>query len=96
MLRKLIKYAKLFGLFKNLQSTYKEETGKDRPAYLSRRFLGAVIMLGGAVLSLEFGVKIDETLFASIGDSLEKIIAAGIVLYGAVMEVVGIVKRKKK
>lgn len=93
---KLIKYFKLFGLFKNVQKSYKEETGKDRPAYLSRRFIGAVIIVGGAVLSLELGVKIDESLLTDITNSIEKIVAAGIVLYGLVMEIVGIVKRKKK
>lgn len=96
MLGKLLKYIKLFGLFKNVQGAYKTETGKDRPAYLSRRFIGAVIILGGAVLSLECGVKIDETLLASISDNIEKIVAAGIVLYGLVMGIVGTVKRKKK
>lgn len=95
MFGKLIKYFKLFGLFKNVQGAYKEETGKDRPAYLSRRFIGAVVILGGAVLSLEAGVKIEEALLIDISNSIEKIVAAALVLYGLIMEVVGIVKRQR-
>jgi len=92
---KLFKYLKLLGLFRNVTDAYKEYTGKDRPAYLSRRFVGALIILIGAVFSFHFGVKIDESILSNITESLEKIIAACIVLYGAVMEIVGILKRKK-
>lgn len=95
-MRKLIKYLKLFGLLKNVNKAYQEEKGKNRPAYLSRRFIGAVILLGGAVLSLKFGIKIDETVLTQITDNLDKAISAGIVLYGLIMGIVGIIKREKK
>jgi len=93
---KIFKYLKLLGRFRNVTDAYEEETGKVRPAYLSRRFVGAVVIFVGAMLSLYFGVEISENILTNITESLEKIAAAGIVLYGLVMEIVGIVKAKKK
>lgn len=93
---KIFKYLKLLGLFRNVGDAYKEETGKDRPAYLSRRFIGALVILIGAVLSFQFGVKIDENILTNITENIEKVIAAAIVLYGLVMGIIGTVKRKKK
>jgi len=93
---KIFKYLKLIGLFKNCDKAYKEHTGKDKPAWLSRRFIGAVVILIGAGLSIHFGVKIDSEILSTVTDSADKIIAAGIILYGAIMEIVGIVKRERK
>lgn len=93
---KFFKYLKLIGLFKNSKKAYRKHTGKDRPAILSRRFMGAVILLVGTTLSIYFGVEIDKELLNSVTDNIEKIVAAGIILYGAVMEIVGIVKRERK
>lgn len=93
---KIFKYLKLIGLFKNCDKAYKGHTGKDRPAYLSRRFVGAVVLLVGTALSVYFGVEIDKELLGMITDNIGKIVGAGIILYGGVMEIVGIVKRERK
>ena len=93
---KIFKYLKLLGRFRDIESTYKEETGKARPAYLSRRFVGALVIFVGAALSLYFGVEIVENILSNITESIEKVVATGIVLYGLILEIVGIVKRKKK
>jgi len=93
---KALKYLKLIGLFQNSKKAYKEHTGKDRPAFLSRRFMGAIVLLVGTALSIHLGVKIDSNIFANIADSADKMVGAGIVLYGAIMEIVGIVKRERK
>ena len=93
---KIFRYLKLLGRFRNVTDAYEKETGKKRPPYLSRRFWGALVIFVGGVLALQFDVKIDENILANITESIEKIIAAAIVLYGLVMEIVGIVKRKKK
>jgi len=95
-MKKLIAYLKLFGMFKNINQVYREETGKDRPPYLSRRFIGMVILLAGAVLSLHFGTQIDQNILEQIIDNLDKVISAGMVIYGLVMGIVGILKREKK
>ena len=93
---KMFKYLKLIGLFKNSKKAYKEHTGRDRPAYLSRRFVGAVVLLVGTALSIYVGVEIDKEFLNMVADNIEKVVAAGIILYGAVMEIVGIVKRERK
>lgn len=93
---KIFKYLKLLGRFRNVTDAYEGETGKKRPPYLSRRFVGALVIFVGGVLALQFDVKIDENILTNITESIEKITAAAIVLYGLVMEIVGIVKRKKK
>ena len=93
---KIFKYLKLIGLFKNCNKAYKEHTGKDRPPYLSRRFVGAMVLLGGTALSIYFGVEINKELLNMIIDNIEKIIGASVILYGVVMEIVGIVKRERR
>ncbi len=92
---KFLKYLPLVGLTKDVSKAYKEDTGKERPAYLSRRFVGALIALAGGFAAIQFGVKLDETILTQITDSLDKLIAAGIALYGAIVVIVGIFKRKK-
>lgn len=93
---RIFRYFKLLGLFKNCDKAYREHTGKARPAYLSRRFVGAVVLLVGTALSVYFGVEINKELLGMIADNIGKIIGAGVVLYGAVMEIIGIVKRERK
>ena len=93
---KMFKYLKLIGLFRNSKKAYKEHTGRNRPAFLSRRFVGAVVLLAGTALSIHFGVKIDTETLTLITENLDKIISAGVVLYGVVMGIVGIVKRERK
>jgi len=91
----IFKYLPLVGLLKDVSTAYKDETGKDRPAVLSRRFIGAVLALAGAFVSIQLGVEISADTLAQITDSLDKMVAAGTVLYGAVMVIVGLLKRKK-
>ncbi len=92
---KFLKYLPLVSLTKDVSKAYKEDTGKERPAYLSRRFIGASIALAGGFAAIQFGIKFDETILTQITDSLDKLIAAGIALYGAIVVIVGIIKRKK-
>jgi len=91
---KFLKYIPLVGLFKNVKTSYKEETGKDRPAYLSRRFIGTVIALGGAILAIQFGIIIDTTILEQLTDNIEKLVATVIAIYGIVLAIVGLFKKK--
>lgn len=91
---KWLKYIPLVALGKNVSQAYKEETGKDRPAFLSRRFIGAALALAGGYAAIQFGIQIDENILSNITDSLDKLIAAGIAIYGAVIFIIGLFKRK--
>jgi hypothetical protein len=91
---KWLKYLPLAALGKNVSEAYKEETGKERPAYLSRRVIGAALVLAGGFTAIQSGVQIDANILNSITDSLDKIIAAGITLYGTIIFLIGLFKRK--
>ena len=55
---KILKYIPLAILGKNVGQAYSEESGKERPFFLSRRFLGSVIALGSGFLAIQYGVKL--------------------------------------
>lgn len=92
---KFLKYLPLVSLMQNVSDTYKEGTGKDRPAYLSRRFIGALIVAVGAFLSIQSGMTIDQNILDQIIENTDRLISAGIALYGLIVVIVGVVKRKK-
>lgn len=94
MLR-FLKFLPLVMMFKDVGDAYQSETGKDRPAVLSRRFIGAVLAIIGAALSIALGVTIDANILSSITESISTIITAGIALWGAVVGIIGIFKAKK-
>lgn len=81
--------------FKDITDTYKEETGSDKPWYLSRRFVGTVIAIIAGVLFASQGIVISETQIQLIVDGFITIIPALVSLYGIIMGVVGQIKKKK-
>ena len=93
---KFLKYLPLVGLFKDVSQAYEEEHGAGRPFYLSRRFIGAVIALVGGFAAVQFGVTLDADTLTHLADSTEKLLSAGVALYGAVLAIVGAFKARKK
>jgi len=93
---KFLKYLPLIGKFDDISVAYKEETGKDRPAYLSRRFVGAIVALTGATLAVIFGVTLDANMIEEVTKNIETMVSAGITLYGIVLAVYGLLKKKKE
>lgn len=91
----LVKYLPLVALGKDVSASYQESTGQDRPKYLSRRFVGSAIALIGGFLAIHFGVQIDKESLMSVADSVEKIVAASMTLWGVVVGIIGIFKRNK-
>lgn len=89
----MLKYIKLLAAWQDVSETYKAEQGKDRPFYLSRRFIGSVIGLLGLFLHVQFGISIDEATKISLIDNVEKLIPAGIIVYGSGMAIVSFAKR---
>jgi hypothetical protein len=91
---KFLKYLPLLLKLKEVSEIYEAETGKPRPALISRRFLGAVLLLISAGLAKYFDITIPENMIETIADNIDAIIVAAIGIYGGVMGVVGIVKKK--
>lgn len=94
LIKSITKYLPLVALGKDVRNSYTEEHGKDRPFWLSRRFIGSVIALGGGFVAVHYGVKIDAATLLTMTDSVEKMASAGVALYGAVVVVIGIMQRK--
>jgi len=92
---KFLKYLPMVGLFQDVSESYKAETGKDRPAFLSRRFIGSMLLLTGGLSAILLGVSIDSDVLNTIADKIETIISAGIVIYGLVLGIVGQKKKAK-
>lgn len=93
---KLLKYLPLAAIGKDVGKAWVEDTGTERPKYLSRRFIGSVLALGAGFAAVHCGIKIDADSLATIGDSIEKIITAGIALQGVALTIWGIIDRKKE
>ena len=91
----LFKYLPLAALGKDIQEAYRVDTGNGIPFYMHRRFIGAVIALIAGFLAIRFGVTLDANLVASLTDNLEKMISAGVALYGAGLTIWGYFKRNK-
>ena len=95
-----LKYFKLIALFRDAVTAYKEESGKGAPVpvLLHRRVVGAIVAIVGATLGIYFGLDTDilNGHLASITDSIDKIISAGLVLYGVTQVIVGMIGAKRR
>lgn len=92
----MFKYLKLIGLLKNAQDAYREDTGKDKPWYLSRRFIGALLALPCAVATIQLGITIDNDAVKTLVDNIPTLISGSIAVYGVVMHIVGQFDKAKK
>jgi hypothetical protein len=98
----VIKTIGLLAGFRDVRKAYKEETGKDKPGWASRRFIGAMVVFAGAVAQALWGVKIDGDVLTTISGNLgtlagavQTIIPIIVPLYGALLSVVGAVKKSQ-
>lgn len=90
-----LKYLPLLLRFKNVSEVYQEETGQGKPWYLSRRFIGLIVAIIFAIITLRTGITIDEALSLQLADHLISVITAGVALYGIVLGIIGHFKRTK-
>jgi hypothetical protein len=90
-----LKYLPLILKFKNVSDAYEAEKGGDKPFWLTRRFIGAVIASIGAVAAYLGGITISPEILDEITKSLETVMATGVTLYGLIMAIVGMLTKKK-
>jgi hypothetical protein len=90
----LLKYLKVIMMLKDVQEAYKEDTGKDRPWYMSRKFVGSVLATAGAAVGTYYGIEISETdVIEPLADQLMIVAGAVTGLYGAGMVIVSAAKK---
>jgi hypothetical protein len=88
-----LKYIPLLLKFKDVTEVYKEETGKDKPWYLSRTFFGSAIAFIFSCLAVFFGLVVDATTIQIVVDNAYTISSAIVALYGIVMTFIGQIKK---
>lgn len=93
---KWLKYFPALMKFKDAVTLYQQEQGTDNvPKILRRRVMGAFITAVGLTIAVHTGREFDAGFWNGITDNLEAIVGAGLALYGAVMHVVGWVKKDR-
>ncbi len=80
---------------KQVADVYEAEHGKEKPKYLSRRFIGSIITALSGLYLVQTGEKLEFDVNALSG-SIEAGISAIIVLYGTIMGIAGQIYKKEK
>lgn len=88
------KYLPLLLGLKDVANVYKQETGEDKPWYLSRTFLGSAIAFIFTCLAVFFGISYTGDDIEVIVNNIYTIITTCVALYGVVMTFVGQIKKK--
>jgi hypothetical protein len=94
ILTALLKYVPAILSLKQVAEVYKEDVGEEKPLWLSRRVVGAVITLISAVVLAVYGVDISGDA-AALTDAVVAVGSGASAVYGIVMTIVGYVKREK-
>lgn len=99
----MFKYIKLLLQWKDIRNVYREERGKEKPWFASRRFIGLVILFIGAVLKTFFDIYLPPETIESLTDNavllgtvIDTIIPVLVSLYGAITYIIGQIKRSAK
>lgn len=81
---------------KDVAEAYKAETGKDKPVIISKRFIGAIVILASVAVSIQYGVTIDQDVLDKLTGSLTDLATVGTGLYGLIMVIKGVFDAKKR
>jgi len=89
----MIKYIKMILQLKQVADVYEQEKGKDKPAWLTRRFFGVVITALSAIYFLNTGVELNIDA-ENLSSHIDAIVTGGSVIYGTVMSIYGQIDKK--
>ena len=89
-----LKYIPLLLRFKDVTEVFKEETGKDKPWYMSRTFLGSAIAFIFTCLAVFFGIVVDAGTIEIIVNNVSTIISGVVAVYGIILTLIGQIKKK--
>jgi len=94
MLR-FLKFIPMIMMFKDVYSAYLAETGNpNKPFWATRRFIGSILALIGGAVAIAFGIVIDPATIDILAGNIEVLIGGAVALYGAVLGVVGLIKKR--
>ena len=93
---KLLKFVPLVALGKDVRASVAEESGKERPFWLSRRFIGSALTLIAGFCAIQFGVKLDAETLTKLTDNITQLATVVMTLWGLVVTVIGYFKRNKE
>ena len=93
---KLIKWLPALLKGKDVAEAYKAETGKNKPAIVSKRFIGTVVVLASAIVSIQYGVTLDADVLNKLTGSLTDLATASTTVYGLVIVIKGVFDAKKR
>ena len=99
----IIKYIKLILSFRQVADEYQRDNGKDKPILLTRRLFGVSFTVLAGVVATVTGVELSPVSLDTLADSTKGLTDAVQVAwphilgaYGAIMAVVGQIKKEKK
>ena len=90
--------AKLFSLvmlFKDVTSEFAAK-GQDRPWYMQRTVVGAIVTALAGVAAIYTGITIDAAALSKITDSVPQLVSVGTTLYGSALMIYGLFKKATK
>src|SRR3989304_10149004 len=70
----ILKYLPLILKFKNISAVYQEETGQGKPFYMSRRFIGLVITVIFAIVTIWTGVAVGDAISFQIVHNMRAVV----------------------
>lgn len=91
-----LKYLPALAAGKDVAKAYKEETGKDKPIWMSGRMIGAVVALAGVLLAISQGITLDPATLSKLSDNLTAIAGALFTIYGIVRAIIGQIQASKR
>lgn len=90
-----LKYLPLLLKLKDIAEVYKQETGENKPWYLSRTFVGSIIAFVFTCLTVFLGIEFDQGQITFLTDNISTMITTGIALYGVIMSFIGQIFKKQ-
>jgi hypothetical protein len=89
----LLKYLPLVTLFQDVTNKVKESGIENRPWYLQRSVIGAIIALLAGGITAYFGFSFDSASLDKLASSVTEMVTAGTTVYGLVLSLYGLLMK---
>lgn len=89
----ILQIFKLYGMFGDVRKAVADEKGEAGWWY-SRKFIGAVIVFGSAVVLYLTGIQINADTLNQLTNNVSNLLTAVVGIYGFIMMIVSLFKKK--